>query len=152
MHLISQLSPTQRHHCGFSHLPIHQIVLIHSQTHTRFHIKTVGFTPLLPLRVILIFLLCRTVQQYSLYFLNFLILSIYFIFPFFLSFFFLTWIFGQEGPRAELLTSLTYREEAGVIEINAAFSLYITCHLGKVLRCLFGKAEMRISQRCLVFS
>lgn len=67
-------------------------------------------------------------------------------------FFFLTWIFGQEGPRAERLTSLTYREEAGVIEINAAFSLYITCHLGKVLRCLFGKAEMRISQKCLVFS
>lgn len=53
MHLISQLSPTQRHHCGFSHLPIHQIVLINLQTHTTFHIKTVCLTPLLPLTVIL---------------------------------------------------------------------------------------------------
>lgn len=79
--------------------------------------------------------------------------TIYIYIYIFLSFLlFLMWIFGQEGPRAERLTSLTYTEEAGVIEINAAFSLYITCHLGKVLRCLFGKAEMRISQKCLVFS
>lgn len=45
-----------------------------------------------------------------------------------------------------------HRGSFSVIEINAAFSLYITCHLGKVIQCLFGKTEMRISRKCLVFS
>lgn len=44
---------------------------------------------------------------------------------------------------------LTYRVNLRVIEISAAFSLYRTCHLGQVLQCLFGKAEMRISQNVL---
>lgn len=59
------------------------------------------------------------------------------------------WIFSCGGPCAEHLTFLNLWVNLRVIEISAAFSLYRTCHLGQVLQCLFGKAEMRISQNVL---